>query len=72
VILEEAKTQNHNSFSFWILILKEEVEITLFLLNILLYWFSLQRNYEQFYDGQKNPTLSSDTHERVTAVVFQS
>ena len=68
---EEAKTQNQNSFSFLdIDFERRSGEITLFLLNILLLVFITTYNYEQFFEVVKKSNLSSDTHERVTAVVF--
>ena len=68
---EEAKTQNQNSFSFLdIDFERRSGEITLFLLNILLLVFITTYNYEQFFEVVKKSNLSSDTHERVTAVIF--
>ncbi len=68
---EEAKTQNQNSFSFLdIDFERRSGEITLFLLNILLLVFITTYNYEQFFEEVKKSNLSSDTHERVTAVIF--
>lgn len=68
---QEAKTQNHNSFSFLdIDFERRSGEITLFLLNILLLVFITTYNYEQFFEVVEKSNLSSDTLERVTAVVF--
>lgn len=68
---EEAKTQNQNSFSFLdIDFERRSGEITLFLLNVLLLVFIATYNYEQFFEVVKKSNLSSDTHERVTAVIF--
>ena len=67
----EAKMQNQNSFSFLdIDFERRSGEITLFLLNILLLVFITTYNYEQFFEVAKKSYLSSDTHERVTAVIF--
>jgi hypothetical protein len=68
---EEAKTQNQNSFSFLdIDFERRSGEITLFLLNVLLLVFIATYNYEQFFEVVKKSKLSSDTHERVNAVIF--
>ncbi|MDI5898255.1 DUF4153 domain-containing protein [Flavobacterium yafengii] len=68
---EEAKTQNQNSFSFLdIDFERRSGEITLFLLNVLLLVFIATYNYEQFFEVVKKSNLSSDTHERVNAVIF--
>ncbi len=68
---EEAKTQNQNSFSFLdIDFERRSGEITLFLLNALLLVFIATYNYEQFFEVVKKSNLSSDTHERVTAVIL--
>jgi hypothetical protein len=68
---EEAKTQNQNSFSFLdIDFERRSGEITLFLLNVLLLVFIVTYNYEQFFEVVKKSNLSSDTHERVNAVIF--
>lgn len=68
---KEAKTQNQNSFSFLdIDFERRSGEITLFLLNVLLLVFIATYNYEQFFEVVKKSNLSSDTHERVTAVIF--
>jgi hypothetical protein len=67
----EAKIQNQNSFSFLdIDFERRSGEITLFLLNMLLLVFIATYNYEQFFEVVKKYNLSSDTHERVTAVIF--
>jgi uncharacterized membrane protein SirB2 len=42
----------------------------LFLLNALLLVFIVTYNYEQFFEVVKKSNLSSDTHERVIAVIF--
>lgn len=45
--------------------------ISLFALNILLVFFIITYNYEQFYESVKNPVkLSEETHERVNAVIM--
>lgn len=68
---EAVKTQNQNSFSFLdIDFERKSGEITFFLLNILLLVFITTYNYEQFFEVVKKINLSSDTHERVTAVIF--
>jgi hypothetical protein len=68
---EAAKTQNQNSFSFLdIDFERRSGEITLFVLNILLLVFITTYNYEQFFEVVQKSNLSSDTHERVTAVIF--
>ncbi|WP_370898571.1 DUF4153 domain-containing protein [Chryseobacterium gossypii] len=44
--------------------------ISFFLLNILLVFFIVTYNYEQFYEAGKSPVqLSEETHERVNAVI---
>jgi hypothetical protein len=69
--MEEAKTQNQNSFSFLdIDFERRSGEITLFLLNMLLLAFITTYNYEQFFEVAKKSNLSSDTHERVNAVIL--
>ncbi|MWB96360.1 DUF4173 domain-containing protein [Flavobacterium sp. GA093] len=68
---ETAKTQNQNSFSFLdIDFERKSGEITLFLLNALLLVFIATYNYEQFFEVVEKSNLSSDTHERVNAVIF--
>lgn len=68
---EEAKTENQNSFSFLdIDFERKSGEITLFLLNALLLVFIVTYNYEQFFEVVEKSKLSSDTHERVNAVIF--
>ncbi|MGM8361291.1 DUF4153 domain-containing protein [Flavobacterium sp. ARAG 55.4] len=68
---EEAKTENKNSFSFLdIDFERKSGEITLFLLNALLIVFIVTYNYEQFFEIVEKSKLSSDTHERVRAVIF--
>ncbi|MCU7615536.1 DUF4173 domain-containing protein [Chryseobacterium sp. GMJ5] len=45
--------------------------ISFFLLNILLVFFIITFNYEQFYEAVKTPNqLSEETHERVVAVIL--
>ncbi|PUB28168.1 uncharacterized protein DUF4173 [Elizabethkingia sp. YR214] len=45
--------------------------MTFLLLNILLVFFIVSYNYEQFYEVPKTPVqLSEETHERVGAVIF--
>ncbi|WP_263601553.1 DUF4153 domain-containing protein [Chryseobacterium sp. PET-29] len=45
--------------------------ISLFALNILLVFFIVTYNYEQFYEFTKTPVkLSEETHERVNAVII--
>lgn len=45
--------------------------ISLFALNILLVFFIITYNYEQFYEVVKTPVkLSEETHERVNAVIL--
>ncbi|ATL43954.1 DUF4173 domain-containing protein [Elizabethkingia sp. HX WHF] len=45
--------------------------VTFLLLNILLVFFIVSYNYEQFYDTPKTPVqLSEETHERVGAVIL--
>ncbi|MEO8237583.1 MAG: DUF4153 domain-containing protein [Flavobacterium sp.] len=68
---EEVKNQNQSSFSFLdIDFERKSGEITLFLLNALLLVFITTYNYEQFFEIVKKTNLSSDTHERVNAVIF--
>jgi hypothetical protein len=68
---ENVKTQNESSFSFLdIDFERKSGEITLVLLNVLLLVFITTYNYEQFFEVVKKTNLSSDTHERVNAVVF--
>ncbi|KMQ63446.1 beta-carotene 15,15'-monooxygenase [Chryseobacterium sp. BLS98] len=45
--------------------------ISFFCLNILLIFFIVTYNYEQFYEASKTPVqLSEETHERVNAVIL--
>ncbi len=45
--------------------------ISFFCLNILLIFFIITYNYEQFYEASKTPgQLSEETHERVNAVIL--
>ena len=68
---EEKKNKNQNSFSFLdIDFERKSGEITLLLLNVLLLVFIATYNYEQFFETVKKSNLSSDTHERVSAVIF--
>jgi len=68
---EEAKAENQNSFSFLdIDFERRSGEITLLLLNMLLLVFIVTYNYEQFFEVVEKSKLSSDTHERVNAVIF--
>ncbi|GEL11673.1 hypothetical protein FGL01_24120 [Flavobacterium glycines] len=68
---EEAKTVNKNTFSFLdIDFERKSGAITLVLLNILLLVFIVTYNYEQFFEVVQKSNLSSDTHERVNAVIF--
>jgi hypothetical protein len=65
------KIQNKNSFSFLdIDFERRSGEITFFLLNALLLVFIVTYNYEQFFEVVKKSSLSSDTHERVNAVIL--
>lgn len=45
-------------------------EITLIMLNIFLLIFIISYNYEQFFMHASNESLSTETHERVTTIVF--
>lgn len=68
---EEAKLQNQNTFSFLdIDFERRSGVITLVLLNCMLVVFIATYNYEQFFEEVKKTNLSSDTHERVNAVIF--
>lgn len=68
---EDAKNLTESSFSFLdIDFERKSGEITLFLLNALLLVFIATYNYEQFFEVVKKTNLSSDTHERVNAVIF--
>jgi hypothetical protein len=45
--------------------------VSFFSLNILLVFFIITYNYEQFYEASKTPSqLSEETHERVNAVIL--
>jgi hypothetical protein len=67
----DAKNLTESSFSFLdIDFERKSGEITLFLLNALLLVFIATYNYEQFFEVVKKTNLSSDTHERVNAVIF--
>lgn len=68
---EGEKELKQSSFSFLdIDFERKSGEITLFLLNALLLVFIVTYNYEQFFEVVKKSNLSSDTHERVNAVIF--
>ncbi|MCR4031012.1 MULTISPECIES: DUF4173 domain-containing protein [Flavobacterium] len=63
--------KNQSTFSFLDLDFERKSgEITLFLLNIMLLVFIGTYNYEQFFEVIEKANLSSDTHERVNAVIF--
>ncbi|PIF31300.1 uncharacterized protein DUF4173 [Flavobacterium sp. 9] len=65
--------KNQNTFSFLDLDFERKSgEITLFLLNFMLLIFIVTYNYEQFFEvvTAQASKLSSDTHERVNAVIF--
>ncbi|MEL1241312.1 DUF4153 domain-containing protein [Flavobacterium flavipallidum] len=65
------KIEAVSSFSFLdIDFERKSGEITLFLLNILLFVFIATYNYEQFFEVVQKSNLSADTHERVNAVIF--
>ena len=66
-----SEVKNQSTFSFLDLDFERKSgEITLFLLNIMLLVFIGTYNYEQFFEVIKKTNLSSDTHERVNAVIF--
>lgn len=68
---EEVKNQHQSSFSFLDLDFERKSgEITLVLLNLMLLVFIVTYNYEQFFEVVERANLSSDTHERVNAVIF--
>lgn len=70
---EEGRNKNEETFSFLDLDFERKSgEITLALLNIMLIVFIGTYNYEQFFEAVKTASLSSDTHERVNAVIFSS
>lgn len=70
---EEARNTNEETFSFLDLDFERKSgEITLLLLNVMLLVFIGTYNYEQFFEAIKASNLSSDTHERVNAVIFSS
>ncbi|KIC65210.1 DUF4153 domain-containing protein [Chryseobacterium taiwanense] len=60
------------SFSFMTFDLERTSGIITFLvLNVMLLFFIITYNYEQFYEIPKTPSqLSDETHERVIAVIF--
>ncbi len=65
--------KNQNTFSFLDLEFERKSgEITLVLLNFMLLIFIVTYNYEQFFEvvTAQASKLSSDTHERVNAVIF--
>lgn len=45
-------------------------EISLILLNILLVFFIITYNYEQFFSIAKTATLSDEVHQRVATIIF--
>lgn len=45
-------------------------EISLILLNILLIFFIITYNYEQFFSIAKTATLSAEIHQRVATIIF--
>ncbi|WP_163400222.1 DUF4173 domain-containing protein [Flavobacterium fluviatile] len=66
-----AKMENQNTFSFLdVDFERKSGEITLVLLNLMLLVFIGTYNYEQFFEVVEKTNLSSDTHERVNAVIF--
>lgn len=66
-----SEVKNQSTFSFLDLDFERKSgEITLFLLNIMLLVFIGTYNYEQFFEVVEKANLSSDTHERVNAVIF--
>lgn len=63
--------ESPNTFSFLdIDFERKSGEITLVLLNLMLLVFIGTYNYEQFFEVVEKTNLSSDTHERVNAVIF--
>lgn len=63
--------ESQNTFSFLdVDFERKSGEITLVLLNLMLLVFIGTYNYEQFFEVVKKTNLSSDTHERVNAVIF--
>nr|WP_315244082.1 DUF4173 domain-containing protein [uncultured Flavobacterium sp.] len=63
--------ENQNTFSFLdVDFERKSGEITLVLLNVMLLIFIGTYNYEQFFEVAEKTNLSSDTHERVNAVIF--
>lgn len=66
-----SEIKNQSTFSFLDLDFERKSgAITLFLLNIMLLVFIATYNYEQFFEAVEKTNLSSDTHERVNAVIF--
>lgn len=66
-----SEIKNQSTFSFLDLEFERKSgEITLFLLNVMLLVFIGTYNYEQFFEVVEKANLSSDTHERVNAVIF--
>ncbi|CAM3666764.1 DUF4153 domain-containing protein [Flavobacterium chungbukense] len=66
-----SEVKNQSTFSFLDLDFERKSGvITLFLLNIMLLVFIGTYNYEQFFEVLEKNNLSSDTHERVNAVIF--
>ncbi|MEL1254978.1 DUF4173 domain-containing protein [Flavobacterium sp. DGU38] len=63
--------ESQNTFSFLdVDFERKSGEITLVLLNLMLLVFIGTYNYEQFFEVAEKTNLSSDTHERVNAVIF--
>ncbi|MFC0776652.1 DUF4173 domain-containing protein [Flavobacterium sp. HJSW_4] len=66
-----SEVKNQSTFSFLDLDFERKSGvITLFLLNLMLLVFIGTYNYEQFFEVVEKANLSSDTHERVNAVIF--
>ncbi|WP_289662911.1 DUF4153 domain-containing protein [Flavobacterium panacagri] len=66
-----SEVKNQSTFSFLDLDFERKSgEITLFMLNLMLLVFIATYNYEQFFEVVEKTNLSSDTHERVNAVIF--
>ncbi len=67
----EISTRNQKTFSFLdIDFERKSGEISLFLLNSLLFVFIITYNYEQFFEVIKARNLSEATHESVNAVIL--
>ena len=70
VIAEEV---NQPTFSFLDLDFERKSgEITLLLLNVMLFVFIVTYNYEQFFEVTASSSLSKATHERVNTVIFST